>query len=149
MCPRTCPSPYAQLFAHIIGLPGLSLRHVPCHVMLLAYNFSWNFAGFLRFGAGCHGLPVDVGCRAGVPRLQRVCTKCHGPAVCDERHVVFECPVLQHLREKYSRLFSGPGQTMQQFMWQSDIVGVVYYVRDSLLVLLADGEGGDRSSNQP
>ena len=84
-----------------------------------------------------------------MPRLQRVCTKCHGPAVCDERHVVFECPVLQHLREKYSRLFSGSGQTMQQFMWQSDIVGVVYYVRDSLLVLLADGEGGDRSSNQP
>ena len=38
---------------------------------------------------------------------------------------------------------------MQQFMWQSDIVGVVYYVRDSLLVLLADGEGGDMSSNQP
>ena len=55
---------------------------------------------------------------------------------------MFECPVLQHLREKYSRLFSGSGQTMQQFMWQSDIAGVVYYVRDSLLVLLADGEGG-------
>ena len=54
----------------------------------------------------------------------------------------------QHLRNKYSRLFSGSGQTMQQFMWQSDIVGVVY-VRDSLLVLLADGDGGDRSSNQP
>ena len=84
-----------------------------------------------------------------MPRLQHVCTKCHGPAVFDERHIVFECPVLQHLREKYSRLFSGSGQTMQQFMWQSDIVGVVYYVRDSLLVLLADGEGGDRSSNQP
>ena len=43
----------------------------------------------------------------------------------------------------------GQVRTMQQFMWQSDIVGVVYYVRDSLLVLLADGEGGDRSSNQP
>ena len=61
----------------------------------------------------------------------------------------FECPTLQHLRDKYSRLFSGSGQTMQQFMWQSDIVGVVHYVRDSLLVLLADGEGGDRSFNQP
>ena len=105
--------------------------------------------GFLRFTDGCYGLPVDVGRGTGVPRLQRVCTKCHGPAVCDERHVVFECPALQHLRDKYSRLFSGSGQTIQQFMWQSDTVGVVCYVRDSLLVLLADDEGSDRSSNQP
>ena len=44
---------------------------------------------------------------------------------------MFECPALQHLRDKYSPRFSGSGQTMQQFLWQSEIVGVVYYVRDS------------------
>ena len=62
---------------------------------------------------------------------------------------MFECLALQHVRDKYSRLFSGSSQIMQQFTWQSDVVGVVHYVHDSLLVLLADGEGGERSSNQP
>ena len=52
-------------------------------------------------------------------------------------------------------LFSGPDQTMQQFMWQADIAGVVHFVRDSMLVLLSElgdeGRGGtnDGPSNQP
>ena len=43
----------------------------------------------------------------------------------------------------HSQLFSGSSRTKQHFMWQSDMVGEVHYVRDSLLVLLADGEGGE------
>jgi hypothetical protein len=150
VCPRTCPSPRARLctYHRWFARPSFAPSALPRHAARLQCS-AGTLRRFLRFRAGCHGLPVDVGRGTGVPRLQRVCTKCHGPAVCDERHVVFECPALQHLRDKYSRLFSGSGQTMQQFMWQSDIVGVVYYVRDSLLVLLADGEGCDRSSNQP
>ena len=73
----------------------------------------------------------------------------------DERHLVFECSTVQHVRDKYPGLFSGPGQTMQQFMWQADIAGVVHFVRDSMLVLLSElddeGRGGtnDGPSNQP
>ena len=64
---------------------------------------------------------------------------------------MFECSAVQHVRDKYSRLFSGPGQTMQQFMWQADIAGVVHFVRDSMLVLLSElgDEGRDRTNDGP
>ena len=41
------------------------------------------------------------------PRYKHIRSVHSRPAVCDEGHVVFECPVLQHLGDKYSRLFSG------------------------------------------
>ena len=92
----------------------------------------------MRFRAGCHDLPVDVGRRAGIPRLRRVCEKCHAPVVADERHLVFECTAMQVVRGKYPSLFVGPGQTMQQFMWQHNVADVVRFVRDCMR-LLQDG----------
>ena len=75
---------------------------------------------------------------------RRFCGKCHAQAIADERHLVFECSAVQPIRDRYPSLFTGPGQTMQQFMWQADIVGVVHFIRDSVLVLLDHNpEGGD------
>jgi hypothetical protein len=143
VCPRTCPSPRAQLctyarwFARPAGVPS---ARCPARLPLSA----GTLRTFLRFRAGCHNLPNDVGRRTGVPRSQRFCGKCHAQVIADERHLIFECSVVQPIRNRYPSLFTGPGQTMQQFMWQADIAGVVHFIRDSILVLLGpDPEGGD------
>ena len=59
----------------------------------------------LRFRMGCHNLPWDLGRRQGIPRLHRVCTLCAGENPGDEQHVVFECPGLQDIRDRYQGLF--------------------------------------------
>jgi len=89
----------------------------------------------LRFRLGAHSLPVVMGRRTGIPRAQRLCQQCDQHAVGDERHMIFECPALQALRDKYAGLFASGACTMQQFMWQADITGVAHFVMDCLDVL--------------
>ena len=61
-----------------------------------------------------------------MPRL------CATSVLGDETHLVFGCPELQYcLREKWAHLFHGP-QTMQAFMWQDDLIGVVKFVNACL-----------------
>ena len=62
----------------------------------------------LRFRLGCHTLPSAIGQPRNprMPRDQRICTRCqHGLG--DERHLVFECTKLQHIRDRYAHLFEG------------------------------------------
>ena len=44
--------------------------------------------------------------------------------------MVFECPALQSVRDKYAALFVDGASTMQQFMWQQDVIGVAHFVQD-------------------
>lgn len=154
ICPRTCPSPRAQLCTYVRWFARPPWARGARYPAQLPFS-AGTLRAFLRFRAGCHGLPNDVGRRNGTPRLQRICGRCGAQMVGDERHLVFECSAVQHVRDKYSHLFSGPGQTMQQFMWQADIAGVVHFVRDSMLVLLSElgdegrGRTNDGPSNQP
>ena len=55
---------------------------------------------------GCHGLPKDVGQRASMPRMQRVCQHCDLNEIGDEKHMVFACNAIQHIRERHAGLFS-------------------------------------------
>ena len=50
----------------------------------------------------------------------------------DEKHVIFECPALQHIRDRNAQLFAVAGQTMQQFMWQQDLRQVIIFVTDCM-----------------
>ena len=43
-------------------------------------------------------------------------------------HMVFDCPALQPIRDNYAGLFHVT--TMQQVMWQTDIVGVAHFIKD-------------------
>ncbi len=97
----------------------------------------------LRFRMGAHNLPVVLGRRTGIPRAQRLCPRCDQHAVGDERHMVFECPALQAVRDKHAALFAHGDCTMQQFMWQVDITGVAHFVMDCFDLM------DDISSNQP
>ena len=63
----------------------------------------------------CSGQSVS---RANLVRAQRLCLLCDQRAVGDERHMVFECPALQGVRDKYAALFVDGASTMQQFLWR-------------------------------
>ena len=84
----------------------------------------------LRIRISAHSLPVVQGRCTGAPRAKRLCLLCDQCAVGDERHMVFECPALQNVRDKYAALFVDGASTMQQFMWQQDVIGVVHFVQD-------------------
>ena len=97
---------------------------------------------FLRFRMGYHGLPRDEGSWAGpnrVDSMQRACQACSTGAMGDERHMIFECTSVQHLRQRYAGLFHGLPMTVKQFVWQQDIVQVIYFITDCLDVMLQPG----------
>ena len=56
-------------------------------------------------GMGAHSLPVVLGRRSGIPRAQRLCQRCNLHALDNERHLVFECPAMQCVRDRYPALF--------------------------------------------
>ena len=60
-----------------------------------------------RFRLGCHQLPINVGARARLPRVRRVCPLCNAAgteALGDEPHFLFVCPHLGDLRAAYPSL---------------------------------------------
>ena len=155
--PRTCPSPIAMLCTYFRWFfrPTYAPCGLPSHVTQIRVSAS-AVKAFLRFRCGSHNLPKKVGRRQGLPRYQRYCPKCHAEdslAVGDEYHLVFECPSVQHVRDRYRDLFSGAIQTMhvrdryrdlfsgaiqtmQELMWQTDMRSVALCVGDYLSVLL-------------
>ena len=147
ICPRTCPlersqyCTYLRWFARPAGLtrPGPLLQQ-PLSARCLR--------AFLRFRMGCHDLPKDIGRRRAVPRMQRVCQKCHFNEIGDEKHLIFTCPAVRHVRDRNVALFSASIHTMLDFMWQEDLVGVAKFVMDCFDVITAD-VGDDRTPNQP
>ncbi len=151
--PRSCPSAGALLCTYVRWFarpPWATRSAAPCPARLPVS--ARVLRTFLRFRAGCHGLPIDDGRRGGIPRPLRLCSRCR-VAVGDERHLVFECPALDHLRTRYAPLFALPDQTMLQFLWQRDMVSIAYFVRDALHFLLSIDEEfvdvSNGSSNQP
>ena len=68
----------------------------------------------------------------------------------DERNMLFECPAMQPVQDRYAALF-GPGVvTVSQFIWQLDIVAVAHFVMDCFDLLHApDNDVSDDSSNKP
>ena len=61
---------------------------------------------------------IARGAGPGTPRDQQMCQQCDLHVVHDERHLVFECPAMQPVRDCYPALFSPAQGTMQLFMWQ-------------------------------
>ena len=145
-CPRTCPSNKSRLCtynawcARPASCRRKSYVYLPLSAMCLRH--------VLRFRMGCHGLPRDSGSWAGVPRVDRVCRFCGTGSLGDERHVVFESPHLQFIRDKYAGLFSV--STMAQFLWQDDLVSVSKFLCECMDVMLgADSDDQSQASDQP
>jgi hypothetical protein len=52
------------------------------------------------------------------------------PEVGDERHLVFACPALEHIRLRYRHFFTSRTDTMVQFLWQDDLLSVARFIAD-------------------
>ena len=58
----------------------------------------------------------------------RVCHMCHSGALCDERHVLLECPALGDLRSQYAPLIGESSGVMAQLVWADDQPLVSKYI---------------------
>eukprot|EP00884_Botryococcus_braunii_P006092 jgi/Botrbrau1/15484/Bobra.43_2s0104.1 len=83
-----------------------------------------NVRTLLRFRLGSHDLPIDTGRRQGIPRDERICTRCSLGMVGDEDHLLFICQLLEHIRSQSSYLFHPRVRSVTRFMWQQDGEGV-------------------------
>ena len=144
-CPRTCPTQgvvactYVRWFARPSWVPKTVRQPVFLPVS------ARSMRKFLRFRAGSHGLPSDVGKWTHVPRHQRVCSQCS--TICDARHLIVECTALDALRVEYACLFSEPNYTMLTFLWQNDMHAVIRFIVVALrMSVLSEAE---QPPNQP
>ncbi len=145
--PRTCPSQGASLCTY--GAWFARPAHIHPKAIFRLPLSAGCVQTLLRFRMGCHNLPWDLGRRQGIPRLHRVCTLCAGENPGDEQHVVFECPGLQDIRDRYQGLFGEHATTMLQFMWQDDIRGVAMFIKECLGVYYGTDPYGGQASDQP
>ena len=140
ICPRTCPSQNATLCTYFRWFAKPSGARRPKSLLQLPIS-SRCMSVFLRFRMGCHSLPIVRGRRSGVPRRLRLCSYCASHSVGDERHLVFDCVALQPIRVLYLDLFGPAIVTMQQFMWQDNLVRVAHFVFDCFASLQTLGGG--------
>ena len=71
-----------------------------------------------------------------------------------EKHLVFECPALQVLCDRYENLFQAPqpeGDAIILFMWQDDIIVVARFTDACLERVYTPAEPPveDQASDQP
>jgi hypothetical protein len=126
MSPRTCASERAMFCRYLrwFARPPHG-PHPRC--LYRAHIPPKTLKTFIRFRLGCHGLPVAVGRHEGIPRSARLCSRCSTRIVGDEHHLLFTCPVVEHVRRQFPQLFRGP-RAVLAFMWQRDLVGVATFV---------------------
>eukprot|EP00884_Botryococcus_braunii_P010673 jgi/Botrbrau1/19607/Bobra.0035s0084.1 len=129
--PRSCASPRALFcrYQRWFARPP----HVPRSKSALKLHLpNGTLRTFMRFRLGCHDLPIDKGRQQGIPRDQRICTRCSLELVGDEHHLLFTCPAVQHVRQQFMHLFQQRSRSVQTFMWQEDLEGVAKFVTRAL-----------------
>jgi hypothetical protein len=94
-----------------------------------------RFEHFSVFVLAVNDLPIDVGRRQRVPRLERHCDM-SASAVGDEHHFVFHCAAVTHVRDRYPQSFctSSRSFSLRQFIWPADLLAVVVIVSDAFQV---------------
>jgi hypothetical protein len=103
--PRSCPSSGAALCTYQRWFRrGPTQEHVLGGSLHGHARSSSRAHQLLRFRLGCHSLPRVVGRRTGIPRHLRHCALCN-QGVGDEKHLVFDCIALSHLRSRFQHLF--------------------------------------------
>ena len=149
VCPRTCPSVGARLCTYAAWFARPPHKHA--RALLDLPLSSRCMQTLFRFRMGVHRLPKDEGSWSRVPRHDRICLLCNLGSLCDEKHVVFECPALQGLRDEYATLFSDVC-TMKQILWQDDLVSVAKFIHACLDKMFSCATGlfnDSQASDQP
>ena len=97
---------------------------------------------------GVHRLSKDEGSWRRVPRHEGIRLLCNLGSMCDEKHVVFECPALQGLRNEFASLFLDVC-TMKQPLWQDDSVSIAKFINACLdkMLFCATGLSNDSQAS--
>ena len=128
VCPRSCASQ-----VRLVTYQSWFSRPQNARISYLKLPVSASDLRLLmRFRMGCHALPVETGRHHNIPRSSRVCTHCTTGSVGDERHLLFECPALQSIRDEYASLMADSRDCMRLLMWHKDQMRVFKYVRTCL-----------------
>ncbi|MPC58643.1 hypothetical protein E2C01_052650 [Portunus trituberculatus] len=78
---------------------------------------------FTRLRLMSHNLRVEVGRWSRTLREQRVC-QCDGMQVQTEKHVLIECPLSAHCRDRYQMLtFTDLGELLQESNYLNEVCG--------------------------
>ena len=118
---------------HLIDA-SISAPFAACHqhTQLTSFRQQSQLAATIRLG--CQDLlPVVRGRYRQVPRPQQRLRR-HSPADCvgrDEKHLIFECSVLDHIRHQFSVPFLGH-HSFRSFMNQDSQRDVLHFVCDCL-----------------
>ena len=128
-CPRVAPSAGVVTYTYHQWFFPFSKRRGYCQLPFSARRMQH----FLQFAS--HSLPIVTGWFAGrhhLARSDRVCSHCDGVSVADEIHVVFECPALTLVRQKYAELFTPATDNMRSFFGQESHMQVFKFILDCL-----------------
>jgi len=96
----------------------------------------------LRFRSGCSGCPIDTGRHRRISLAQRLCVKYFLHSVCDEYHVIFECPALVPLRAQsfcficFHPALDGPIHVARGYPYRSGVCGPLPSVYEFRRVVL-------------
>lgn len=107
--PHTPPCPTLNKFAYYLHtIRGDLPLTQPAPHLLEATNPAHRTA-LSRFRTSTHDLRIEreryLPKDLQAPRLQRTCLQCASHAIEDETHMVFHCPIYDHLRFEYADLF--------------------------------------------
>lgn len=110
-------------FAYYLALirPDLPLG-TPAPHLLEVSNPAHMFA-LSRFRCSCHDLRIEreryLPASFKAPRHERTCLCCASTSIEDENHMVFHCPIYEHLRFQYADLFSPLPPSLASFLSQN------------------------------
>lgn len=117
----------------------LHYHALPLHSrMVLLYELPLSIKAcrvLLRFMLGVSLLPLHAGRHSPhIPRAERVCLLCTSGSLADEKHMIFDCPALQHLRtgEVFGDLHRRNSCTVVGFMRHTARFGVAGFLLRAL-----------------
>jgi len=117
--------PRVQLSARTLSFPAR--RGSRCTCGFSGSGTRRGASAAIYVSSGCSTLPVVMGRRDHTPRHRRHCQQCDPAVVGDERHMIVECPAVQHIRDRNPDLF-WDGQSRREFVNQADQVAVVDFI---------------------
>ena len=113
--PRSCPGPGVKLctYRRWFSRPA----HQFCPVYWEVPMSTAKLQRILRFRMGSHLLLIEQGRHLRLPRHRRVYRICHAGGLCDEWHILLECPALADLRDKCPPLAAECSGVMARLVW--------------------------------
>ena len=114
-------SKFAYYLGHIRG--DTPLGQMPSYLLVDEVPDARHRICLTRFRCSSHDLRVErdryLPAAVKPPRHMRTCLICASQSVEDEHHFIFECPLYDSLRFKFSDLFSTDCSTVHSFLDQS------------------------------